>query len=715
MATSMATLQLTGFTTDAQQDLQIRTSLASTQPPLQSADLTLQQAINASATMLQSSPFAFNIPASQTFNTSSQMAFASPYDMPLHSSPTQEFIPTTQSQMQSNLESFIMNTTIPHMAPIESMTSPAPNFTNQELFQMVDDSWQTSVMPMNTAYVNAHMTQHTPESQGFLGPRSFSNHSESDNSWILIDSGRQSLDDYSDSSNVVSPQILHVRADSNSSDNIPSNQSVHSFDDHEIFPISPEPESQIHTSYNSSRNSPDHGLPSVPIQSIPVAPASSPAGPLSHSPSSSPPSGSSPKSKQRKTSPSSVTHKTISKKKTTSAGAAKGDKSEKRIGRRRGPLKPEQRQSAHEIRKLRACLRCKFLKKVCDKGDPCTGCQPSHARLWQVPCTRIDIKDIGYFAKEWNADYERHVTLGFSIANIKSFDNHEQLIYITHGYGFCLPIWARRVYVHDEECFDADWVEQRDDNQHTFEVSTSHLTAGADGIAKSAVSEYVDMHLDNGFDHFVKGYFDDTPFLSELLKSIHQYYLATGQENIRKGLRFVIAYALTLHITMVHGLSEDETAIGKIEEQASCYYGQTCAPVMINFQVKRAMADLWRDLMKEVLEELSALYSSVYNGEKFKNWPTIFMLAALILSVWEMMQFDSYYRVPDEGVADKFCNEMEHVPVGVIVGLFGAISTKLPTFLEWDTEKHGSVWNGNVAVCDTMTAVRSHVEKHGKI
>jgi hypothetical protein len=136
---------------------------------------------------------------------------------------------------------------------------------------------------------------------------------------------------------------------------------------------------------------------------------------------------------------------------------------------------------------------------------------------------------------------------------------------------------------------------------------------------------------------------------------------------------------------------------------------------MINFQVKRAMADLWRDLMKEVLEELSALYSSVYNGEKFKNWPTIFMLAALILSVWEMMQFDSYYRVPDEGVADKFCNEMEHVPVGVIVGLFGAISTKLPTFLEWDTEKHGSVWNGNVAVCDTMTAVRSHVEKHGKI
>ena len=72
---------------------------------------------------------------------------------------------------------------------------------------------------------------------------------------------------------------------------------------------------------------------------------------------------------------------------------------EKRVGRRKGPLRPEQRKQASEIRKLRACLRCKFLKKTCDKGEPCAGCRPSHARLWQVPCTRIDIKEIGYFLK----------------------------------------------------------------------------------------------------------------------------------------------------------------------------------------------------------------------------------------------------------------------------------------------------------------------------
>ena len=37
---------------------------------------------------------------------------------------------------------------------------------------------------------------------------------------------------------------------------------------------------------------------------------------------------------------------------------------EKRVGRRKGPLKPEQRKQACEIRKLGACIRCKFLKKT---------------------------------------------------------------------------------------------------------------------------------------------------------------------------------------------------------------------------------------------------------------------------------------------------------------------------------------------------------------
>jgi len=383
----------------------------------------------------------------------------------------------------------------------------------------------------------------------------------------------------------------------------------------------------------------------------------------------------------------------------------------KRISRRKGPLKPEQRQSAGEIRKLGACLRCKLLKKVCDKDEPCTGCQPSHARLWQVPCTRLDVTEIGYFLKDWNVD--RHMPYGSSIVNIRGFGYQERSLYVTHGYGYHMAILGREVFVHDERVFGLDWVETLIDGPREFDVVTAKLSAGKDGVSRKMVSEYVDLHLNSGFDKFVASYFEGTPFLTELLMSINRYYVATKQANIGKGLRLVIAYALTLHITLISGLSGEEAEVGKITDLTSRFCGDTCAPVMINFQVKDAMASLWRDLMKECLKELSALYSSAYKGDKVKNYPSIFMQSALILSVWEMMQFDCHYRDPDE--VNKFCNDMEHVPIGVTIGLFGVISTKLPTFLEWDTEKHGQVWQGNAPVCDTLTEVRSHIKKHGTL
>lgn len=81
----------------------------------------------------------------------------------------------------------------------------------------------------------------------------------------------------------------------------------------------------------------------------------------------------------------------------------------------------------------------------------------------------------------------------------------------------------------------------------------------------------------------------------------------------------MLAYNLTLHVTMVEGVPDEEGLIGRMEEETSRFYGKTMAPVMINFQIKQAMADMWRELQKDVLEELSSLYSSVYSGDKLKN------------------------------------------------------------------------------------------------
>lgn len=397
----------------------------------------------------------------------------------------------------------------------------------------------------------------------------------------------------------------------------------------------------------------------------------------------------------------------------TSTG--KDGKTEKKVGRRKGPLLPEQRKQASEIRKLRACLRCKFLKKTCDKGEPCQGCQPSHARLWQVPCTRIDIKDVNYFMKDWKADYERHLDRGVSVYNVKGFAQKETLMWVTHGYGYCLPIMVREVFVADESCFHVDWVESHltDQEPIDFEIRTERLDVGQDGISIESLDQYLDKHIDQSWESFVDDHFEGTPFISEILKTAHRFYVKEKLPVIRKALKLVLAYNLTLHITMVEQQGAENFAEGQIDDEDSKYFGKIVAPVMINFQIKCAMADMWRELQKEILEELSALYSSVYSGDRLKNWPTIFMLAAILLCVWEEMQFDCHYRVPDPIAVNKFCNDMESTPVGVIVGLFHAISQKLPAFTEWDTRRHGQLLNNNPAVCEAMTEVRQHVTKHG--
>lgn len=62
---------------------------------------------------------------------------------------------------------------------------------------------------------------------------------------------------------------------------------------------------------------------------------------------------------------------------------------------------------------------------------------------------------------------------------------------------------------------------------------------------------------------------------------------------------------------------------------------------------------------------------------------------------------------------EKFCNDMETTPVGVIVGLFQAISQKLPAFTDWETQKHHHLLHSNPDVCNTMTEVRQHVTQFG--
>lgn len=646
---------------------------------------------------------------------------------PLHGSPV-NYMPTTTANHYAVTTGMDTASFMPMAGPIETMASLG--------FPLND--YQTSVpfpAALNNAALqqhalNQHPSDHAPASVAGSSPSNtlYEIQSVSDHEWSLVNynANRNSLDSVGTVSNPS--QNLHIRTNSDSSDfsdDPHSNDLSGSYEDIPPWPLHsphdfhsadyfdaqyiPQPAHDVTASHHHRQQSQSSSLAVVPPTVCTTAYRSAPSSSSSStSPTSSGPT-SPPLRRRRALTDASKTTKPVIKK----PSSRRDTTAEKKIGRRRGPLRPEQRQQAHEIRKLRACIRCKFLKKTCDTGEPCAGCRPSHARLWQVPCTRMDIKDIAFFMKDWTADFERHITLGFSISNIKGFGKPHRTLYITHGYGHYLPIKVRDVFVTDDKCFEVDWVESIHDTPRAFEVTTAMLTATAEGIDMNMLSEYLDRHLDQGFEDFVDGHFEGTPFLTEILKTAFRFYEKEKNVAVRKALRLFLAYNLTQQVTMVEGLSDEEEFRGRIEVEGSRYHGKIVAPVMLNFQIKAALGALWRELHKDMLEELSALYSSVYSGDKLKNWPTIFMLAAILLALWEEMQFDCHYRIPDEKVVDKFCDEMETTPVGVIVGLFQAISTKLPGLQEWDTRKHHHLLGSNPAVCDALTEVKGHVNKYG--
>jgi hypothetical protein len=143
----------------------------------------------------------------------------------------------------------------------------------------------------------------------------------------------------------------------------------------------------------------------------------------------------------------------------------------------------------------------------------CAECEPTNPRLGQVPCTRIDIKEFGFFTKDWDADYVCHVTLISSANNITGFSGSERTPWITRGYGEMMPVKAREVYVHNDKCFTIHWTKTTNQKPTEFELTTARLSAGLGGISTPLLSDYLDRHIDSPgrYEKFVDDYFDDNP------------------------------------------------------------------------------------------------------------------------------------------------------------------------------------------------------------
>lgn len=423
---------------------------------------------------------------------------------------------------------------------------------------------------------------------------------------------------------------------------------------------------------------------------------------------------------KRGDSPETPTPKTLVRKPSTPSSKKKDGLGDKKVGKRTGPLPPEKRKQAGEIRKCKACLRCKFLKKTCDVGNPCSGCRPHHARLWQVPCTRMSIQDVGYFEQDFVKYMDKRIDLEDITKDIMGEYDVPIGIWVSHGFGKAIQVQTHQFWVKDSKSYQVQWTEERHSSKPKyFTAPTAMLKPLDESISEDVMSSYVDSHIDGdgGFERFVDQLFDGTKFITEMLKTVYRYYETTKLPIVRQALKLMVAYNLTTVITIAETLPEGAQWDGQVEDPDSNNFGRRVAPRMVNFKIKKALTSLWRGLMKEVLNELASLYTGVYTGNKLKHWPTIFMLDTVLLAVWEEMQFDYHYqaeRVDDSEAPRRFCHDMEGIPVGVIVGLFLAISQKMPTFLEWDNTKHHHVLQNDIPACSAMTEVRKHVEKHGK-
>jgi len=264
--------------------------------------------------------------------------------------------------------------------PLEASYLPLTNqLDNSMPFEYQDFS--NSLMPYPVANGLPDMTmplQNLPNSptDTALEVRSLSS---SDNGWTSVDYQHPSLDgSFQDPQMgaIFNPeQTLHGRTFSDSSYSDVERQSRHSWGSyvdipqHAIGSPGSDPGDSSGLEFHSPYLSNHSTSPVIKQEDQPTRPTiltSSTVKPLriktSSSPQRSPTSTgrvSPPGRRQSKKANGKATKPTIRRQ-----SQVPKIETEKRVGRRKGPLRPEQRKQASEIRKLGACIRCKFLKKT---------------------------------------------------------------------------------------------------------------------------------------------------------------------------------------------------------------------------------------------------------------------------------------------------------------------------------------------------------------
>ncbi len=297
-----------------------------------------------------------------------QQQYPDAYTLPYQTSPTTYMPP--QSHMNHGLN-------------IESSYLPAGSHMDGMSFDWHDFPSDLMAYPTTNGLPEMNLAppglpENSP-TDTYLEVRSLTSNG-SDNGWATIDcpqhSLNSSLQDSQAAGAISNPgQTLHGRTFSDSSYSDLEQQSRHSWSSGYVeFPnaiSSPGTDSlgdmdlqydQCYTHDHSQHEDEANGRPRRPAvvtsavsKPITIKKSASPQRSPASTGRSSPPTR-----KQTRKTTNTKSLKAVARR---PSQAPKPD-TEKRIGRRKGPLRPEQRKQAGEIRKLGACLRCKFLKKT---------------------------------------------------------------------------------------------------------------------------------------------------------------------------------------------------------------------------------------------------------------------------------------------------------------------------------------------------------------
>lgn len=310
---------------------------------------------------------------------------------------------------------------------------------------------------------------------------------------------------------------------------------------------------------------------------------------------------------------------------------------------------------------------------------------------------------------------------------LEPFSRSQGTDFVSHGCGHMMPLTTGEPTTSGLKEPLVDWDESRLKLSDIPGVSTSSLGSERPVIEPSVLSGYIDRHLDSNFEDFLNNHYESTPFTVRLLRASYHFYLESNSPAVREALKLVIAYDLTLHKPLVEQLHSSQRTAGGVLDSPSRNYDKTRTSIKLDHEINVALDQEWRRLHEILLQNLDSLYASVYSRDKLKNYPIILLLSLIVLTIWENYQVDTFCSVvkpsvvplshlaalmysQDRAKAQYLRTEMEFTSMPLILGLFCAVSQKLPPFTEWETGKHHNLLGSNMYTCNLMTAIRALIQ-----